>query len=77
MTKTTEEVKYVYQGDGPLLVPKNSNNGVYQETTINNNRSGKTKSCWTGPMFSRIRIILSILALVVCIVVIIVKNFGI
>lgn len=72
MTKTTEEVKYVYQGDGPLLVPKNPNNGVYQETTI---RSGK-KDCWSSPMFSRIRLILSILALVVCVAVIIVSQTG-
>lgn len=77
----TEEVKYVYQQEGPLLVPKTKNGAVYQETTVSNNRSlttgnaNKNKSgCWPGHLFSRLRLILSCLAIVTCLVVIAVSD---
>lgn len=78
----TEEVKYVYQ-EGPLLVPEKNNGAVYQETTIANNRSQqkplkgnskKPKSWWSRHLFSRFPLVLSSLALIVCVVVIIVSS---
>ncbi len=77
----TEEVKYVYQQEGPLLVPKTKNGAVYQETTVSNNsrslatNANKNKSgCWPGHLFSRLRLILSCLAIVTCLVVIAVSD---
>lgn len=66
----TEEVKYVYQPDGPMLVPKTKNCPVYQETTISNKKS----SCWTSHLFSRLRLVISCLAIVACLVVIAVSD---
>lgn len=74
----TEEVKYVYQPDGqPMLVPKTKNGAVYQETTVSNNRapSNKSKSgCWPDNLFSRLRLVLSCLAIIACLVVIAVSD---
>jgi len=75
---TSEEVKYVYQADGPLLVPK-KNGAVYQETTVVNPIGGagsasmnKQERCWRGHLFSRLRFVVSILAIVACVIVVIV-----
>ena len=75
----TEEVKYVYQSEGPLM-PKTKNGSVYQETTVSssgsNNRAKEVKHCcWPSHLFSRLRLILSCLAIVSCLVVIAVNNF--
>jgi|LakMenEpi03Aug12_release.lakeMendotaPanAssembly.Ray.scaffolds.fasta_scaffold1397248_2 hypothetical protein len=73
----TEEVKYVYQSEGPLLA-KTKNGSVYQETTVSgsNNRAKDVKHCcWPSHLFSRLRLILSCLAIVSCLVVIAVNNF--
>ena len=78
---TSEEVKYVYQADAPLLVPR-KNGGVYQETTVVNPIGGgesgsramsKQERCWRGHLFSRLRFVTSILAIVACVIVVIVS----
>ncbi|XP_057376978.1 uncharacterized protein LOC130698244 [Daphnia carinata] len=68
----TEEVKYVYQQEGPLLVPKTKNGAVYQETTVSNRAKDDKQApcCWPGHLFSRLRLILSCLAIISCLVVI-------
>jgi len=75
----TEEVKYVYQSEGPLLMPKTKNGAVYQETTVSNRakdaKNQQAHCCWPGHLFSRLRLILSCLAIVSCLVVIAVNLF--
>lgn len=71
----TEEVKYVYQDGGNLLVPEKNTSGVYQETTVrplntgSKGKEGNNRKCW----FSKVQIILPIVALVLCVIVIIVN----
>ena len=72
----SEEVKYVYQDGGNLLVPEKNTSGVYQETTVRplntgskGNKEGSNRKCW----FSKVQIILPIVALVLCVIVIIVN----
>lgn len=75
MTMKTEEVKYVYQDGGNLLVPEKNTSGVYQETTVrplntgSKAKEGNNRKCW----FSKVQIILPIVALVLCVIVIIVN----
>lgn len=70
----TEEVKYVYQSEGPLLMPKTKNGAVYQETTISNrakdDKNQQAPCCWPGHLFARMRLILSCLAIISCLAVI-------
>ena len=75
----TEEVKYVYQAEAPLLVAKTKNGQpVYQETTIKNDTTTsigkKSSSCWSSHLFSRLRLVLSCLAIVACLAVIVVSE---
>jgi len=69
-----EEVKYVYQ-EGPLLVAEKKGSSVYQETTVSSNR-GRTAQFYeqycTAHLCSRLRLVLSVLALATCVTVIIV-----
>lgn len=70
----TEEVKYVYQSEGPLLMPKTKNGAVYQETTVSNRakdvKNQQAHCCWPSHLFSRLRLVLSCLAIMACLVVI-------
>jgi len=71
-----EEVKYVYQ-EGPLLVAEKKGSSVYQETTVSSNR-GRTAQFYeqycTAHLCSRLRLVLSVLALATCVTVIIVSR---
>lgn len=74
----TEEVKYVYDHSGPLLVPKAKNGVVYQDTTrpagveaaVVKGAAAKGKS-WHH-LFARMPLVISCLAIAACVAVIIV-----
>lgn len=71
----TEEVKYVYDHSGPLLVPKAKNGVVYQDTTCPGVEAAVLKgnrNRWPH-LFSRMPLALSCLAITACVAVIIVS----
>lgn len=71
----TEEVKYVYDHSGPLLVPKAKNGVVYQDTTRPGVEAAVMRSNRKGwHLFSRMPLILSCLAITACVAVIVVSR---